>query len=207
MKHTAFLLITALFLVLGSSDVYADRLAERGKPKKDSTKAVRERTKFHFGAKVGIVGAGGASVEEYDVDLSSGASWGLFVDLPSRSGTCGAFSVDWHKIKPENVDDSRYLTDFSLNLKLALRGKTRSIRLQPGLGIGYGRVSAGDGIPSAGFFVVKGYLDAVCPIGESGTAVLVELGLIAAPYGRSTSGNEYDVSADPRFLLRLGVRL
>lgn len=207
MKSMSRVLTAALTILFTTSVAQADRLAERAKPKKDSTSVVRERTRFHIGAKVGLVGSGGAKVEEYDVSLSSGASWGLYLDLPSRMATCAAFSVDWHKIKPEASDDSRYLTDVSVNLKLALRGQSRSVRLQPGLGIGYGHVSESEGIPSAGFFVVKGYLDAICPVGSSGMAVLVELGLIAAPYGRSTSGTQYDVSADPRILFRMGIVL
>lgn len=205
MRCTIAVIAVALACVLAASTARADRLAQRAKPQKDSTVVRREKSKFHFGGKIGMVGPGNAKVEEYDVSLSSGTSFGLYLDLPSRMATCAAVSVDWHKIKPERFDDSRYLADFSLNLKLAMRGESRSVRLQPGLGLGYGHVAKSEGIPSAGFLVVKGYLDAICPVGQSGMAVLIELGLIAAPYGKSSGDSEYDLSADPRLLLRLGV--
>ncbi len=193
-------IITTISILLLASTVNADRLGDRTRGKQnDSTQAVT-KSAIHFGLKVGLVAGGTAHIEHYESDLDAAESFGFFLDLPSGKSSVGRLSLDFHKVKPFLTDDGRYMMDFSLGVIWKDRNPAHFTTLNPAIGMGYGRLTYDD--MRGDFLVVKAYVDIMFRFRVSQSAVLCEMGVIAAPYGRMTG--DYDVSADVRPLIRLG---
>ncbi|HVP06652.1 MAG TPA: hypothetical protein VMS71_02330 [Candidatus Acidoferrum sp.] len=194
-------LTTFLLVVLLASSVSADRLGDRTRNKQnDSTRAVA-KSAFHFGFKFGLVTGGSAHIEKYEYDLDAAESFGLFLDLPNRMGAVGRLSLDFHKVKPFLANDGSYLMDLSFGVVWKDRNPTHLTSLNPAISMGYGRVTYED--LRGHFLVVRAYLDFLFRFRTSSSAIIWEIGAIAAPYGRMTG--DMDVRADPRPLIRLGV--
>lgn len=150
---------------------------------------------------------------EYDWKLNSGYSLSGFVDLPTCAFTSIGFSLETHRIRPEGLDVEKNMLDLSINIKGNACHPRGSNVLKPCIALGYGRLPSVDygflKVNSSSFITLKAYFE-FSHLPESGApGFLVQLGILASPYGRGTVGSVGNMSVDvvckPRFLLRIGT--
>jgi hypothetical protein len=197
------LAVTAVMML--NATTLADRLADRNRTKEKRNSEYVQKSKLRFGLMGGLVAGGMAHVEGYDFELLHADSWEGFVDLPTAHRLVPRLSLDLHKVSPERYHRSRYLYDLSLGLIYKERASKRGFGLHPGVSLGYGRISDETFGISGDFFMFKMHLDLLWFFRPAGPALFTQVGMVAAPVGRSVTGEK--VSADFRPLLRFGFSI
>ncbi len=194
----------AIFISLCAS-VRADRLGDRSRSKQSSNSERIQKSKVHYGILGGVVAGGMAHVEGWDYKLSSADSWEVFVDLPTTRRLVPRLSLDLHKVTPEVFHRSRYLYDVSVALIFKEEMPKRGYALHPGVGLGYGRISDETFRVSGDFLMVKMHLEIQWFFRPAGAALVAQVGMVAAPFGRGVGGEK--VSADFRPIIRFGLAI
>lgn len=202
-----FIVILLAALLLGTS-LSASIRSKKPKSLTDS----REVKQTLYGFKIGMFGSGDATIKNgirYDAGLESGYSLAGFVDLKTRSLTSIGLSMEIHHIKPEAIDNSKNMLEFSLNVKGAFHKERTRMVIRPCLSLGYGMLGgerhAWFVVNSSNYFIVKGTMEILLLSRARQPGFLLEVGVFASPFGKETGDNGHSLYADPRLLMRLGM--
>ncbi|MBK7143433.1 MAG: hypothetical protein IPH75_15275 [bacterium] len=206
------LIIILCIVLMAATGVFA----QAGTP--DSTAApAKPRSKPMFGFKVGSIFGGKVNIENVDTlssyefirNLEAGTSLGAYFEFSSPVWTTAGISLDLHRIKAENLDESKWMIDVGVVIKSSMRKPGQRFALRPLIGISYGYIPALEGRTTSGsFMVAKLGAETVYFPGSSRLGITLETCFIASPFGRAFSDDEddrYDIAARPRPLVRLGV--
>ncbi len=213
-KRSILLIATLITTACGSDASSSIRQKKPGETTASANQ--REATPTIYGIAFGFFGAADVTVKlssptsEYKWGLKSGYSVAAFVDFGSRSWTSLGLSLETHRITPADMDLAKNMLDLSLNLKGNFRSSKCGLVVKPCAAVGFGYLPSAHyrnyEISSSSFIVVKGFLEFSRLATGRRPGLLMQLGVIAAPYGRASENDRRaSVICKPRLLLRAGV--
>jgi hypothetical protein len=159
-----------------------------------------------FGMKVGHIGQGNVVYQRTEAgsvsdtaETDGNLSGGVFFEKSIVGGLRAVVTIDIHKIKL--YGPSALALDGGVGLRYSWINPTGLIGLRPGVTVGYAVLPEVWQFRSSKYVTIKPQFEVVF-YSEHGTGMLVEVGAL---YLISGGNNQYDISAGPMIMFRMGM--
>lgn len=165
-----------------------------------------QRAGWIFGARLGMMLSSDITIKRDSWDdqttIESGFSGGAMLELPTDRGIAAALSIDFHKVDPEYVTESKTMIEFGLQLKRSMRDQQSKFMARPFVGVGLGMLPELSFLEPSTFLILKGGLELDFFGGPTGPGGMLEFGVLGSPYGQT---EDYTLTAAPRPFVRVGI--